>query len=356
MDGNVVTTPLRSLIGGENARLLSISMSTLLFYEYFITLDDEVKYFWRGSWSASRILFFLNRYLTPALNILTILCFSTQNPTGDFCRSAIKACFFLNVLGLAVIQAILVLRVYYLFSNSQPIRWIVIASFLASIAISMFFAYDSVKRLTLLEPLPKFGIFGCRASRPRHFWRIFLPPLVLHSLLFFLTVLRALTSKDLLKSSPVVKRLVRDGGLFYFITFVSVGYTAIAAFLEDTPEINIPAIYSNFVLTLTSISVSRVMLSIQSLAAKLGFDSAWLLNNLDLSRVRWRYGEREGELVVDIDSAYENDRSVYDEVELSEVDLKSDLPFALPPLYIRNQRVGTFEMSSRSLESKSLWY
>ncbi|KAG5643302.1 hypothetical protein DXG03_001229 [Asterophora parasitica] len=54
-----------------------------------------------------------------------------------------------------------------------------------------------------------------------------------------------------------------------------------------------------FLLTTTSLAVSRVMLSIQSLAYKLGSDSAWLLNNVELSRVGWRRGAHEGEIIVD---------------------------------------------------------
>ncbi|KAL0951937.1 hypothetical protein HGRIS_008589 [Hohenbuehelia grisea] len=219
------------------------------------------------------------------------------------------------------------------------------------------FLREPIRNLQLLPTQTAHGILGCRASRPKRFWRIFLPPLVLHTLLYFLTVLRALRSKQLLKDSPVLKRLLRDGGIFYFITFVSIGYTAVAAFLENVPQINIPAIYSSFVLALTSICVSRVMLSIQSLAAQLGFDTAWLLNNVDLSRVQWRHGEREGELIVDLDSAYEDDHYVYDDVELSELNLKNDLPFTIPPLAFRTQRVGTFETSSSaSLPAKSNWY
>jgi len=52
-------------------------------------------------------------------------------------------------------------------------------------------------------------------------------------------------------------------------------------------------------LATTSIAVSRIMFSIHSLAAKLGSDSAWLLNNLELSRVEWRKGAHEGELIVE---------------------------------------------------------
>jgi hypothetical protein len=43
------------------------------------------------------------------------------------------------------------------------------------------------------------------------------------------------------------------------------------------------------------------MLSIHSLAANLGTDPEWLLNNLELSRVRWKKGAHAGELLVEVD-------------------------------------------------------
>jgi len=62
-------------------------------------------------------------------------------------------------------------------------------------------------------------------------------------------------------------------------------------------------------LTTTSIAVTRVMLSIHSLAHKLGSDSAWLLNNVELSRVGWRRGTHEGELIIERNTIYaDNDQ------------------------------------------------
>lgn len=55
-------------------------------------------------------------------------------------------------------------------------------------------------------------------------------------------------------------------------------------------------------LSLTSVSVSRLMLSIRSLAAGLQLDPVWLLSNAELSRVHWRRGAHDGELIVEIDA------------------------------------------------------
>jgi len=43
------------------------------------------------------------------------------------------------------------------------------------------------------------------------------------------------------------------------------------------------------------------MLSIQSVADRLGYDESWVLNNIELSRVSWRKGSHDGEIIVEVD-------------------------------------------------------
>ena len=59
---------------------------------------------------------------------------------------------------------------------------------------------------------------------------------------------------------------------------------------------------SSVLLALSSIAVSRLMLSIRSLAASLSLQPDWLLNNTELNRVNWKLGPREGEIVVEMDT------------------------------------------------------
>lgn len=73
-----------------------------------------------------------------------------------------------------------------------------------------------------------------------------------------------------------------------------------------------------------SVSVSRVMLSIQSLASGLRLDPKWLLSNAELSRVRWRKGSHDGELIVEIESAEAPDQDK--DLELESVGNGNDSP------------------------------
>jgi hypothetical protein len=52
-------------------------------------------------------------------------------------------------------------------------------------------------------------------------------------------------------------------------------------------------------LATTSLATSRIMLSIHSLAAKLGSENGWLFNHIELSRIGYKNGAREGELIIE---------------------------------------------------------
>jgi hypothetical protein len=206
-----------------------------------------------------------------------------------------------------------------------------IASFILTNLVSLYFAILAGIQLDITPNLTKLHLYGCRATRPARFWRLWLPSLILHTLLYSLTVFRALRNRRIFKEAPILKRLLRDGGFFYFVVFISVLFTGIGSFLSQYPTINIPAIFSNFTVATTSIAASRVMLSIHSLAAKLGSDSAWLLNNVELSRVPWRQGATEGEIIVD---RFRRDPD-YDEDEYDEPDSPSHSVVSL-----KTSRVG----------------
>lgn len=83
---------------------------------------------------------------------------------------------------------------------------------------------------------------------------------------------------------------------------------------------------------MAAVSVSRLMLSIRSLAEQLSVSPDWLLNNTELSRVNWKQGTRNGELIVEIEP-------LEDDVEMASVD--EEKRTATPAVY--TTRVGVLE-------------
>ncbi|KAE9397436.1 hypothetical protein BT96DRAFT_1020800 [Gymnopus androsaceus JB14] len=261
-----------------------------------------------GTWSSTHALHI--DILPPPLIIF--LCLFSQ-----FCIPAVQFSFFATIIALGIVQAMLIIRVWYLFLSQKFVQYGIMVLWAISMAVSLTYTGIAATHLDLLNG-SNFALdsSGCRVARPVNFWRIFFPSLILHTILYVLTALRALRNRRVLKEAPVLKRLLRDGGLFFFVVFgeadhgcmpylflncdtVSVGFTAVGSFLKDIPQINIPVIFSNYLIAVTSIAMSRIMFSIHSLASHLGSETGWLLSNVELRRIEWKKGATEGEIIVD---------------------------------------------------------
>jgi hypothetical protein len=206
------------------------------------------------------------------------LCFSVPKPDPTFCKGAIQFYFLLGLVGIGVIKAILVTRVWFLFPGNKTVRSFLVFAFLISVVTSFIFLYDSVSKLqVLIFRFDQDGVIsGCRSKRPPKFWRIYLPCLILHTCLYVMTVHQALSDPECKKRVTYCKRLLRDGGMFYFIVMCSVGFTAIGSILVDKPKINIPAIFSPIVLSSTSLATTRIMFSLRATTMNVGVDFEWV--------------------------------------------------------------------------------
>ncbi|KAI0829051.1 hypothetical protein BC628DRAFT_1417409 [Trametes gibbosa] len=342
------------LDGVQSTRYLTIAATTCLLYDMFLTLDQEVEYFWKtGRWSLSRVLFFLNRYFPPIVVILCLLGLFVPNLSVKVyveCLGLVHANFFLAIIALAMVQAVIVLRICYVYSKNLIVRAFVIVCFVACTVVTLAIygkIWHDVDSVAIALP-PGLKLDGCTAPPSHQVWKVFLPNLGLHTLLYLATTVPMLRMRRIGKQSRLLNRLVRDGGIFYFSVFgehplatsktfsVRLTSQAVAMFstigsLSKSPLVTLPAIYSNLLLAIGAVSVSRLMLSIRSLAQQLSVSPDWLLNNTELSRVNWKHGARNGELIVEIEP-------IEEDVEMASVDEKRA---ASPAVY--TTRVGVLE-------------
>ncbi|KAI1791884.1 hypothetical protein LXA43DRAFT_1094224 [Ganoderma leucocontextum] len=101
-----------------NVDFIGAAVSTMLAYEYFITLGDEVKYFWKRRSLGPSALFYMNRYLNLVLSIYQLI---VLNPA--YHRSPerfMPTLFVLEVLGSFPWGAFSALRAYAL-SRNMPL-------------------------------------------------------------------------------------------------------------------------------------------------------------------------------------------------------------------------------------------
>ncbi|KAG1814068.1 hypothetical protein EV424DRAFT_1415212 [Suillus variegatus] len=274
----------------------------LVVYDHAITLDQEITYFWSGSWSAARTLYLSIRYLA-----LIRACFSFYALTlGQVktCTSVVRdlsiiADYFLTLTIALFCQAVVTLRVWHLFLHSCFIRRLAVTVFIicaVGAVIVSSVEFDAIKRALCASSIAEIFTQG-----PLSTFTVYLPALVVHTVMLLLTMYRFRVSPKALQQRGIMHRFVKEGIFMYTFAAGSLLYEIICLSMTEPKDISIyyPPLIGGTAVATTAVSVCRAMLSIKSFTVTYHVDPAWLLNHAELSRVQWRRGASEGEIFVE---------------------------------------------------------
>lgn len=212
---------------------------------------------------------------------------------SQFCDVALRANFPLNMAALTIIQGILILRLWYLFQGSRTAQYCLLVAFVWCTAGSIACLAIMFPQLhSRLVHMPKKGLSFCADPPPSQFWLVFVPSFVLHGILSLFMIIRVIHNVRTSKHLPLFKRCIRDGGFLYMVIFFSVSFSVSAAIVGVSPSVGVVAMFSNFMLALLSICVSRVILQLSELAQAYSVDPvskapALLLHTAMVDRVMW---------------------------------------------------------------------
>ncbi|TFK23988.1 hypothetical protein FA15DRAFT_756834 [Coprinopsis marcescibilis] len=125
----------------------------LLYFDYLLTLGDEVKYIWMEKWRKPTILYFMCRYSLVA-NLLYFLSIS-EEVTGLNCDAGYIICGVLSIVGHAGIVSVWTARTCAVYNNSK-----IVAGFLGTIGgtvlILLMIRTPFIRCLPVYQPLPGF--------------------------------------------------------------------------------------------------------------------------------------------------------------------------------------------------------
>jgi len=285
MDSDVVLVAILQATFRSNC--LSFASLCLVAWDHAITFGQEVEYFWFGEWSISTVLYLTIRYFTLAVSIVNLYEHCIMLSTGtvysfQLIQRLDQFVYFGYISGFVIsllCQAVVTLRVWYLFSHNR--------SALAA------YGWPKVKR----------QINSMLAGTEIEFesmWYLLLSSLIVHAVLFTLKIWRVAESKETWRDAPVLRRVVKEGAVVYTFATASLLFTVVGLSQVDNPSVYLSALLGMFSVAVTEVSVCHAMLGIKSLATMWHVDPGWLLNNAELSRVHWRKGRNDGELVVEL--------------------------------------------------------
>ncbi|KAI6125105.1 hypothetical protein EDD16DRAFT_1517331 [Pisolithus croceorrhizus] len=191
---------------------------------------------------------------------------------------------------------VITLRVWYLFSRNAFVRTIAVGALCSSIATSLTLVF------TLLGTIESFFTASSPTRMPsagRLVW-LYVPALILHSILFALKVYRFVQGGKFLHVEGPSRRFLKEGMLMYVFVTGSIVFSIICVSFTAPTQISVFILaLASFPTTASVVAVCRVMLSIRSLQVTFHVDPAWVLNNAEMSRLPLRGGPTQSVLCVE---------------------------------------------------------
>ncbi|TDL27139.1 hypothetical protein BD410DRAFT_783333 [Rickenella mellea] len=196
------------------AKYTSLAAVTVLVYDYFILLPDEIALIWPSRWSISKCLFIANRYLAfvdPTM-IIYLLMFGER---AGVCVNTFRAIGVFTTIGIMVAQWILLLRTYAVWGSkiSKPF----VCVFVCYVCIGVVDSWASHKYVNGVHStgVPGKGMTGCTLFfANRLAWVSFVGIMAIESALISLLVYKAVQHFRVARSS-LMTILYRDGLLYF---------------------------------------------------------------------------------------------------------------------------------------------
>ncbi|KAG2032966.1 hypothetical protein BDR03DRAFT_968580 [Suillus americanus] len=247
-------------------KIFSTTGHTLLVYDYFLTLKDEVCYIWNRPWTVVKVMFIINRYgnlIGQTFIQLEEVGFLSHG-SQVFCQrfAFVTACFM--ALSAESIHIIVLMRTWAIWGTQKRVANILIWSYVSYILVLMGTAtYGAITSHLQFAQLDVTHI--CVTTAPSYIWLICCGSFILDAVLFVSTMrcLRVYSREfQSLYPSDLLHILVRDAIIFFIVSMSSNAITAVFwTVYADNPKCFIA---KGFATPLVSVAGQRLVLNLRS--------------------------------------------------------------------------------------------
>ncbi|KAJ7459993.1 hypothetical protein B0H11DRAFT_2316078 [Mycena galericulata] len=280
MDNEAATAYARAIVTQNSCHLFAIAF---LYWDHLITLDAEIRYLWRRPKSSGAFLFFGVRYGALLGNIpVTVFSFVNLSPPG-FARSLrftlpqliISRCLLYGLMHeifqvsiQVLVSAIMVQRMYALYSGDKRILWSLIATMTLLMVIILWLVQN--EHSYFMVPV----LSGCHPTMPRessyHMAGAWGALFVFDTIIFALTIFNAYATRrkmglgahtDTGTCMPMHALIIRDGAM-YFAAMALANLANITTFVIAGSLPLIPGTLATFATCISATMASRLVLNI----------------------------------------------------------------------------------------------
>ncbi|TDL25204.1 hypothetical protein BD410DRAFT_630725 [Rickenella mellea] len=238
----------------------TIAAVTVLIWDYLITLPDEVALVWPSSWSISKFLFMLNRYLVfiDSIMLVYVLMFGDD---AKVCTNTFRILAFISVVGCMAGQCILILRAYAVWgSQFNKLYAVIFGTYLCIFAVTLWAAAKYIGG-AYSTGIPALGMKGCTLFfKNRLAWVDIALIAVIEIVSTGLMIIKAIQHFRVSRSSLMT--IIYHDGLLYFAFLLAATISNLMVIVFAPVEISEFMVVVQRVLH--SVLCSRIILHIRS--------------------------------------------------------------------------------------------
>lgn len=274
----------RHIINAE--RYLSAVALSILVYDYLLTFGDEVQYIWRRPISNIKVLYIVLRYSVLVAEVVYFQALSglTTHLTHNFCVGSLIVVALVGSMALVLANYIMLIRVYTLWDHRKwMLQTLYVGYFLSVFATIAFVIMTCVELMPRMIYDPIIFRMCLIVGRTPYWIGIWLSQALFDVFLFVLTLFNA-ASRPRRANVKIITDLRRDGCVFYLGLFVG-RFLNVALSIPTDKEYYPIAV--SFVLSLSTVSVTRLVLRVERLLVTRGGSrdfrvADWMYNSYEL--------------------------------------------------------------------------
>jgi len=242
---------------------------TLLFFDFFLTLADEVEFIWKGKKATMFYLFLMNRYCPMAFCIITLFAYFSPLWDYEICDRFAIVEWLQTLLIVVPAEVVLLLRIYALTNRNKYLLTFLVSIILAE-CIIVFYAMSmpGTNDALVLPHVPIDSFRVCILYSDPKMDTAYLSTSLAFDCIVLVITLACTAAKNAVhrtRSWAIMQRIRWDGTL-YFCVILSGNVVWMALAINARPGLKFmnaqPSMY------LTSIMITRLTLSIRKTAAE----------------------------------------------------------------------------------------
>ncbi|KAF7326078.1 UBA-e1-C domain-containing protein [Mycena kentingensis (nom. inval.)] len=198
---------------------------TWIMHDYFVTLENEIRYIWPQPFNFSKFMFLWIRYYSITLllfDVIQIHVFARPGvPSPGLCVAMDTIIRVVGAVSLWSVEIVMQLRVYAIYGCSKRVAAFNLFLFLGSMAGFMWIlVFNHSRRAAVIANFVDLGLPGCPSVHSGIEWAQWVPATAFEGMLFVFalgkTFESSLTSLRTGKRVSLYELLLRDNILYFF--------------------------------------------------------------------------------------------------------------------------------------------